>query len=180
MIILSSLSAIPEILNCEPRAVFPLRGSHPRPKTADFEDKKKGPLCGPLGSAFGSHPRGRGFESLQVHQIDPKRTQIVDGHISMAVLCYTGQPFCHPRDTLRKHIDILTSSKGFKAILPRSFSLVNSFRPFLLKKFCRSWLPDSGRKIARHSTCNLQSLCARRGFFLFLHHNPTPYRTGHC
>lgn len=98
----------------------------------------------------------------------------------MAVLCYTGQPFCHPRDTLRKHIDILTSSKGFKAILPRSFSLVNSFRPFLLKKFCRSWLPDSGRKIARHSTCNLQSLCARRGFFLFLHHNPTPYRTGHC
>ena len=113
-------------------------------------------------------------------QSDPRRTQIVDGHISMAVLCYTGQPFCHPRDTLRKHIDILTSSKGFKAILPRSFSLVNSFRPFLLKKFCRSWLPDSGRKIARHSTCNLQSLCVRRGFFLFLHHNPTPHRTGHC
>lgn len=67
VIILSSLSAIPEILNCEPRAVFPLRGSHPRPKTADFEDKKKGPLCGPLGRAFGSHPKGQEFEPPQLH-----------------------------------------------------------------------------------------------------------------
>ncbi len=31
--------------------------------------------CSSVGRAFGSHPRGRGFESLQVHQIIPRRTR---------------------------------------------------------------------------------------------------------
>ena len=30
--------------------------------------------CSSAGRAFGSHPRGRGFESLQVHQMDIGRT----------------------------------------------------------------------------------------------------------
>ena len=38
---------------------------------------EKGPLSGPLGRAFGSHPRGREFESLQVHQMDIGRTPII-------------------------------------------------------------------------------------------------------
>ena len=33
--------------------------------------------CSAVGSAFGSHPRGRGFESLQVHQLDIGRTPII-------------------------------------------------------------------------------------------------------
>ena len=30
---------------------------------------------------------GRGFNSPHLHQSDPRRTQIVDGHVRMAVLC---------------------------------------------------------------------------------------------
>lgn len=54
-------------LNCEPCAVCPLCGSHPDTKSVLLANKKKGPLCGRVGSALHSHCRGREFESLQVH-----------------------------------------------------------------------------------------------------------------
>ena len=36
--------------------------------------KEWGPCCVAFGRAFGSHPRGQGFESLQVHQKRARRT----------------------------------------------------------------------------------------------------------
>ena len=38
--------------------------------------------CSSAGRAFGSHPRGRGFESLQVHQMDIGRTSIISKAVS--------------------------------------------------------------------------------------------------
>ena len=39
--------------------------------------------CSSAGRAFGSHPRGREFESLQVHQMDIGRTHTFSKAVSL-------------------------------------------------------------------------------------------------
>ena len=73
--------------NCELRAAFPLRDSHPSTKNADFEDERKGPLCGPFGRAFGSHPRGRRFDPVRVHQLKYREICFADFPVFFMPLC---------------------------------------------------------------------------------------------
>ena len=56
--------------------------------------KEWGPCCVAFGSAFGSHPRGRGFESLQVHQKEEHRFAVLFFLVSVGHLTAHKQVNC--------------------------------------------------------------------------------------